>query len=330
MTTEHKNFNRPRTLIGIDGSITPDTHATYENVPTTSNTTTVSGLHVPSANLGLTAEVILGDSLQNLNNISEKVNMCVTSPPYWGLRNYGSEDQLGQESSPFEFVKNMVEVFSGVKDILADDGTLWLNIGDTYVGTGSKGSHVDPKNPNGRNGQSVALNNKVDGLKPKDMIGIPWRLAMALQDAGWYLRSDIIWSKPNQMPSPVTDRPVSSYEHIFLLSKSKKYFYDYESVMESRADGQGSRRQRDVWSINTTPFKGAHFAVFPQELVLPCVLAGSRKGDTVFDPFSGSGTTGIVALNNNRNYVGMEVNPEFRDLSIQRLNDEVKSNFTWK
>jgi len=260
-------------------------------------------------------------------NTSE-IRTCVTSPPYWGLRDYGSDEQLGQEPSHLDFISNLVGVFENVKDVLAKDGTLWVNIGDTYVGTGHKGNWVDPKNPKGRNGQSIALNNKVEGLKPKDMIGIPWKFAFAMQEAGWYLRSDIIWEKPNAMPSPVTDRPVSSYEHVFLFSKNRKYFYDWEAVQEDTRDGSGKkRRQRDVWRINTTPFKGAHFAVFPEELVRSCILAGSQEGDTVLDIFSGSGTTGIAALKNNRNYIGIEANEEYVKLSQERIDSSVHCDF---
>lgn len=272
----------------------------------------------------LSAEVFNHNSMKSFDQIEdESVKSCITSPPYWGLRDYTNDDQLGQEDTPDLYVENIVQVMKNVREKLSKDGTLWLNIGDTYVGTGHKGSWVDPKNKNGRNGQKVALNNKVEGLKPKDMIGIPWKVAFALQADGWYLRSDIIWAKPNQMPSPVTDRPVSSYEHVFLLSKSKKYFYDYKAVEEDRTDGNGKRRQRDVWNINTKPFKGAHFAVFPKELVLPCVLAGSAEGDIILDPFNGSGTTGIVALNNNRSYIGMESSKEYTELSKKRIVSEV-------
>jgi site-specific DNA-methyltransferase (cytosine-N4-specific) len=268
------------------------------------------------------------DALEALKKMpSNYVQTCVTSPPYWGLRDYGAEGQLGQEDHPDEFVEKLVEIFREIKRVLTDNGTIWINIGDTYVGTGHKGEWKDPKNSKGRNGQSIALNNKVEGLKSKDMIGIPWKLAFALQKDGWYLRSDIIWEKPNAMPSPVADRPVSSYEHIFLLSKSKKYFYDFEALAEKTVDGSSMRRNRDVWRINTKPFKGAHFAVYPAELVEKCILAGSQKGDYVMDPFSGSGTTGIVALNNERNYVGIEVNPEYLEMSKVRLKTEVAKEF---
>lgn len=269
------------------------------------------------------AKIIIGDANDSLTLLEpNSIQTCITSPPYWGLRDYDSETQLGQEDTPEEYIENLVKVFRKVKDLLSKDGTLWVNIGDTYVGTGHKGNWRDPKNPNGRNGQTKALNNKVNGLKRKDMIGIPWRLAFALQADGWYLRSDIIWHKPNQMPMPLKDRPISSYEHIFLLSKSPVYYYDYEAVQEERADGKGKRRQRDVWSINTKPYPEAHFAVYPLELVNPCILAGSKVNDTILDPFSGSGTTGLAALNLGRNYIGLEANNEFANLSISRLTNE--------
>lgn len=259
---------------------------------------------------------------------TSSIRTCVTSPPYWGLRDYGSEEQLGQESDYRDYIKNLVAVFDNVRDVLENDGTVWVNIGDTYVGTGHKGDWKDPKNPKGRNGQSIALNNKVEGMKSKDMMGIPWRFAIAMQDAGWYLRSDVIWEKPNAMPSPVADRPVSSYEHVFLFAKNKKYYYNYEAVQEERLDGKGFRRQRDVWRINTVPFKGAHFAVFPEELVNRCILASSEKGDTVLDPFSGSGTTGIASLKSGRHYVGIEANIDYVKMSQERIQNtlnEIKS-----
>jgi site-specific DNA-methyltransferase (cytosine-N4-specific) len=276
-----------------------------------------------------TAQIIVEDVRKALTMLPEEsIQTCITSPPYWGLRTYGSVGEIGQEDTPEEYVDTMVEVFKKVKQVLAKDGTVWLNIGDTYVGTGHKGDWKDPKNPEGRNGQVVALNHKVEGLKPKDMIGIPWRVAFALQKDGWYLRSDIIWLKPNQMPSPVKDRPVSSYEHVFLLSKSRKYFYDYKAVEEPTTDGKKMRRQRDVWQINTKPYPEAHFAVYPTELVIPCVKAGSKVGDTVLDVFSGSGTTGVAALNHKRNYVGIESNPSYAELSLKRLKQETTTDFT--
>jgi len=273
------------------------------------------------------------------------------------------DGQLGQEATPEEYVDKLVEIMGEVHRVLRSDGTLWLNLGDTYVGSGHKGtkkSWQDPLNLKGRNGQEVAKNNKVQGLKPKDMVGIPWRVAFALQEFGWWLRSDIIWHKPNPMPIPVKDRPTSCHEHIFLLSKSQKYYYDKDAILEplknpTRKDPPGTagfggnkhtnnkdktlnnaysgtlydatklkgKNKRDVWTVATSSYKEAHFAVYPPKLIEPCILAGCPDGGIVLDPFSGSGTTGVVALNNNKKYIGIELNPEFEKLSHQRIKDQV-------
>jgi DNA modification methylase len=297
-----------------------------------------------------TAEILNGDVRQALASLPDQsVQTVITSPPYWGLRDYGTTGQLGQEDTPYEFVENLVEIFRDVKRVLKDDGTVWLNLGDSYVGTGHKGEHKDPKYSNGRNGQTTALNNKVDGLKSKDLIGIPWRVAFALQADGWYLRQDIIWAKPNPMPESVKDRCTKSHEYIFLLSKKPKYFFDHVAMKETATTKNGKPRQfgasnqvgtlrndegrvfedtglrnkRDVWFVPTKPYKGAHFAVYPTALIEPCVLAGSKPNDTVLDIFSGSGTTGVVALQNNRNYIGIEINKDYAELSEQRLTSEV-------
>jgi len=289
-------------------------------------------------------EIIQGDCLKSLRNLAPKsVNTCVTSPPYFGLRDYGDEGQLGLEETPEEFVENLVRVFKEVKRVLRDDGTVWLNLGDTYCGTGHKGNHVDPKHKKGRNAQKTAVNNKLDGFKSKDLIGIPWRVAFALQQDGWYLRQDIIWHKPNPMPESVRDRCTKSHEYIFLLSKSMKYYYDNEVIKEDSisivkkrtrkvgmgvgsnigtkgsAGNNGKRNKRSVWTVTTKPFKGAHFAVFPMDLIEPCVLAGCPEGGTVLDPFGGSGTTGLVAQNNNRNAILLELNPEYIEIAESRL-----------
>jgi DNA modification methylase len=289
-------------------------------------------------------EIIQGDCLKSLRNLAPKsVNTCVTSPPYFGLRDYGDEGQLGLEETPEEFVENLVKVFKEVKRVLRDDGTVWLNLGDTYCGTGHKGNHVDPKHKKGRNAQKTAVNNKLDGFKSKDLIGIPWRVAFALQQDGWYLRQDIIWHKPNPMPESVRDRCTKSHEYIFLLSKSMKYYYDNEVIKEDSisivkkrtrkvgmgvgsnigtkgsAGNNGKRNKRSVWTVTTKPFKGAHFAVFPMDLIEPCVLAGCPEGGTVLDPFGGSGTTGLVAQNNNRNAILLELNPEYIEIAESRL-----------
>ena len=307
-------------------------------------------------------EIKVGDSLEVLKTMDdESVHCCVTSPPYWALRNYDHLDQLGQEATPEEYVDKLVAIMGEVHRVLRSDGTLWLNLGDSYVGSGAKGQWKDPKNKKGRNGQQdKAQNNKVQGLKPKDMVGIPWRVAFALQAEGWWLRSDIIWHKTNPMPIPVKDRPTSCHEHIFLLSKSQKYYYDKDAILEplmnpTRVDPPGTsgfggnkhtgnrdktlnnaysgtlydatklkgKNKRDVWTVATNGYKGAHFAVYPPKLIEPCILAGCPDGGIVLDPFSGSGTTGIVALNNQKNYIGIELNPEFAELSHKRIKDEV-------
>lgn len=269
-------------------------------------------------------KILVGDVRDKLSELPDgSVRCVVTSPPYWGLRDYGKDDQLGAEDNPELYVQNLVEIFREVRRVLAKDGTVWLNIGDSYVGTGHKGDYRDPKYGEGRNGQKIALNNKVDGLKPKDLIGIPWKVAFALQADGWYLRQDIVWSKPNAMPEPVRDRCTRSHEYVFLLSKSRTYYYDNDAVKEATADGTGVRNRRDVWSINTQPFKGAHFAVFPEALVEPCVLAGSAVGDTVLDPFCGSGTTGVVASRFGRDFVGVELNPVYAELASDRISRSI-------
>ena len=257
-------------------------------------------------------EVLEGDVREVLKTLDDESVQCVgTSPPYWGLRDYGVDDQLGLEATPEEFVENMVDVFREVKRVLRNDGTLWLNLGDTYCGTGHKGEHTDPKHKEGRNGQKIALNNKVAGLKSKDLIGIPWRVALALQADGWYLRSDIIWNKPNPMPEPVKDRPTKSHEYIFLLTKSAKYYYDAEAIKEKgeypagtraakASDARssmgfvnsrppeykiydGTRNKRSVWKITTKPYKEAHFATFPEELPEICIKAGTSKAGCCAD-----------------------------------------------
>ena len=236
---------------------------------------------------------------------------CVTSPPYWGLRDYGIKGQIGAEDDPNSYIDCLVKVFHEVKRVLADDGTLWLNIGDSYT-SGNRGYRApDKKNP------VRAMSYRAPtpaGLKPKDLVGIPWRLALALQEAGWYLRSDIIWEKPNCMPESVKDRPTKAHEYVFLFSKSLKYYYDFKSSRE----GNG-RNRRTVWSIPTEPFSEAHFATFPPKLIEPCILLGSKPGDWVLDPFFGSGTVGVVCEQQHRNYVGIELNPKYVQLAVKRI-----------
>ena len=350
--------------------------------------------------------ILLGDVRQRLSEIPEgSVRTCVTSPPYFGLRDYGTasweggdgncdhiqdesktkqfgnpefnenrpsrketktkgfyyekecekcgakrvDSQIGLEQSPNEYVEQLVQVFREVKRVLRDDGTLWLNLGDSYSGSGKGPSGNLGKTHDERNMEEKHSAIVPDGLKPKDLVGIPWRVAFALQADGWYLRQDIIWAKPNPMPESVTDRCTKSHEYLFLLSKSARYYFDNQAIKEpavwagDERNGEGrltydgkrqgqkgegqeafvsisdTRNKRDVWTINTKPFKGAHFAVMPEALVEPCILAGSKESDTILDPFSGSGTVGLVALTNNREYLGVELNPQYAEMSVERI-----------
>ena len=292
--------------------------------------------------------ITIGDCREVLAAMPEKsVQCCVTSPPYFGLRDYGNDDQIGLEQTPEAFVAELVKVFQAVKRVLKDDGTLWLNLGDSYNGSGGAGGDY---NKGGlKEGQPKFRGNKIRDLKPKDLIGIPWRVAFALQADGWYLRQDIIWSKPNPMPESVTDRCTKAHEYIFLLSKKPKYFYDAEAVREenadpnrtnyvcgSRSNGENKdrndndmaersamfvangRNKRSVWEVTTKPYSGAHFATFPPDLIKPCILAGTKAGDTVLDPFGGSGTTGMVALELGRSAELIELNPEYAEIAEER------------
>jgi DNA modification methylase len=271
------------------------------------------------------------DSLKEMAKDDVRVQMCVTSPPYFGLRDYGHDGQVGLEETPDEYVAAMVEVFRAVRDVLADDGTLWLNIGDTYAA--NRGYQVPSTKGGAKHAPAQGFENsgmKVPpGMKAKDLIGIPWMLAFALRSDGWYLRQDIIWNKPNAMPQSVRDRCNSSHEHIFLLSKRGKYFFDHLAIQERAAndnDGQAMRNKRDVWSVNTKGYKGAHDAVFPPALIEPCILAGSRPGDIVLDPFMGSGTTAAVAVQHGRQYIGCELNPAYEPLQIERIGKAANDN----
>ncbi|MFW0850382.1 DNA-methyltransferase [Cronobacter sakazakii] len=265
------------------------------------------------------ATLFEGDALSVLRRLpSGSVRCIVTSPPYWGLRDYGIDEQIGLESSMTQFLNRLVTIFSEAKRVLTDDGTLWVNIGDGYT-SGNRGYRApDKKNP----ARAMAVRpDTPEGLKPKDLIGIPWRLAFALQEDGWYLRSDIVWNKPNAMPESVKDRPTRSHEFLFMLTKSEKYYYDWEAVREEKDSG-GFRNRRTVWNVNTKPFAGAHFATFPTELIRPCILASTKPGDYVLDPFFGSGTVGVVCQQEDRQYVGIELNPEYVDIAVNRLQGE--------
>ena len=306
------------------------------------------------------ARILIGDARKRLAELpAGSVRTCITSPPYFGLRDYGEANQIGLEATPDAYVAEMVLLFREVWRVLADDGTLWLNLGDSYSGSGKgPAGNLGAKHDERNMEHTKASGNVPIGLKPKDLIGIPWRVAFALQADGWYLRQDIIWAKPNPMPESVTDRCTKSHEYVFLLSKSARYYYDNVAIKEPNANpirtnytpgkrayaegnteqlpGKRTRRnegfekyangeipqgrnKRDVWTIASKPFKGAHFAVMPEALVEPCVLAGSAEGDTVLDPFTGSGTVAVVALRHGRNFVGTELNPDYGEIAKDRI-----------
>ena len=253
-----------------------------------------------------------GDASAILKQLPENFFQCVvTSPPYWGLRDYATNGQIGAENNPEDYIDILVAVFEEVRRVLRDDGTFWLNIGDCYT-SGNRGYRApDKKNPV----RAMSYRAKTPpGLKPKDLVGIPWRLAFALQQSGWFLRSDIIWEKPNCMPESVKDRPTRSHEYIFLFSKSLRYQYKANCIIEP-----GGRNRRTVWSIPTESFNGAHFATFPPKLIEPCILAGTSPGDWVLDPFLGSGTVGVVCEQQKRKYIGIELNPEYVELALHRI-----------
>lgn len=261
--------------------------------------------------------IIVGDARKELAKFpDQRFQCCVTSPPYWGLRDYKIEGQIGAEMDVNDYISHLTAVFQEVKRTLKDDGTLWLNIGDSYTSGNRKWRQTDKKNP------ARAMKYRPptpEGLKQKDLIGIPWKLAFALQADGWYLRSDIIWYKPNCQPESVKDRPTQSHEYLFLLTKSKTYYYDYKAIKEPTNGGKGRRNRRSVWQINTNGFDGAHFAVFPPALVEPCILGGSKEGSLVLDPFFGSGTVGEVCLELNRKCIGIELKPEYAEIAVTRL-----------
>jgi len=263
-------------------------------------------------------QIIQGDSRRALAKIPDGTfQCCITSPPYWGLRDYGYDGQIGAETDPADYIADLVSIFREVRRTLTDDGTLWLNIGDSYTSGNRKWRDTDKKNP----ARAMTYRPPTpEGLKPKDLIGIPWRLALGLQEDGWYLRSDIIWNKPNCQPESVKDRPTRAHEYVFLMSKSKMYHYDFEAIKEPSTNGGGPKNRRTVWDINTNGFHGAHFAVFPPELVRVCLLAGSSPGSTVLDPFFGSGTVGVVCMEEHRKCIGIELYPEYVKIAVQRIN----------
>ena len=267
--------------------------------------------------------ILFGDCRETLKQFDEKARCCVTSPPYYGLRDYGGEgNQIGQEQSPEEYIEEMVNVFRLVRDCLTDDGTLWLNIGDSYYNYRPGKSY--PKQTFSKTKQDLPdytpkRANRLTNYKEKDLIGIPWMLAFALRADGWYLRQDIIWNKPNPMPESMRDRCTKSHEYLFLLSKNQNYYFDVDSIKEPTVTGKGMKRKRSVWNINTSSYKDAHFAVYPEELITPAILSGSEKGDIILDPFMGSGTTAKVAKSLGRYYLGCELNESYGDLINKRV-----------
>ena len=304
-------------------------------------------------------QIYTGDALEVLTTLpNDSVHCCVTSPPYYGLRNYQIDGQIGLEDTPEKYIERLTQIFTEMRRVLRNDGTLWLNLGDTYWSGGGASRHHGYSDAKYKKGRKVdylepqAMKHSL--FKPKDLVGMPWRIAFALQANGWYLRSDIIWHKPNPLPESVTDRPTKSHEYIFLLSKSGRYFYNQDAIREplKLQDGDGVRfniqkpkraehgmrykperlqeqfyhkikgaNRRTVWSITKKPYREAHFATFPPELPRLCILAGCPEGGTVIDPFNGAGTTGLVARQLGRNYIGIELNPVYVEMSQRRILD---------
>ena len=304
-------------------------------------------------------KIICGDALEVLKTMPDEViDCCITSPPYCGLRDYNVERQLGLEKTPEEYVAKIVKVFREIKRVLKKEGNFWLNLGDSYAGSmkgsnGSGGFSVQSELQKGNNGSFVQpVNWKNVNLKPKDLCGIPWRVALALQADGWILRQDIIWAKPNPMPESVTDRCTKAHEYIFLMAKSAKYYFNNEAIKERTLTHDNSNRNRDitklnntpgrtkmkglktnayelrnrrsVWTITTKPFKGAHFATFPEDLIRPMILAGCPKNGLVLDPFMGAGTTAVVAKKLGRNYLGIDLNPQYVEMANKRIQNTMK------
>jgi DNA modification methylase len=277
----------------------------------------------------LKIEILVGDCRERLREMEAgTAQCCVTSPPYFGLRDYGHGEQMGLEPTPDEFVAGMVDVFREVRRVLRDDGTLWLNIGDSYAGSGKgPAGNLRKENDEANMWRTSASGLIPQGCKQKDLIGIPWMLAFALRADGWYLRQDIIWSKPNPMPESVQDRCTKAHEYLFLLSKGPRYYYGAAAIAEQATgqkpgNTQETRNKRSVWEVATQPFSEAHFATYPPALIEPCILAGSPEGATVLDPFGGAGTTGLVADRLRRNAILIEINPEYAALAERRLRNE--------
>lgn len=302
-----------------------------ENYPTMAHNIRIWMEERPSGGKG-GGLILIGDAMEQLKTLpDESVYCCVTSPPYWGLRDYGVDGQLGLEKTPQEFVDNLVHVFREVRRVLRDDGTMWLNLGDCWA-SNRKGSGGKTAKQSTNKGSFYAdIQHKFDhGLKQKDLVGIPWRVAFALQADGWYLRQDIIWHKPNPMPESVRDRCTKSHEYIFMFSKKPKYYYDQQAIKEPcvsiKPGGkkkavlkEGLRIRRSVWSVTIKSYREAHFATFPPDLIEPCILAGCPEGGTVLDPFFGAGTTGLVAEKHGRKWIGIELNPEYAEIAKKRV-----------
>lgn len=276
-------------------------------------------------------QLFIGDCKESMHKLPDQsVHCCVTSPPYFGLRDYGVEGQIGLEQRAPEYVKNLVSVFSGVHRILRDDGVLFVNLGDTFAGF--KDGKFPPQSQSNGGQRGMPISGaphrsksllEIDGFKNKELMGIPWRFAFAMQDAGWYLRQEIIWAKPNYTPEKVRDRFVKSHEHIFLFTKNDKYWFDGDAVRIPDAKG-GTKLKPDAWSVSVSTYKGAHFATFPPELIEPCILAGCPVGGVVLDPFGGSGTTAGVALAHDRKAILCELNPDYFPLIGRRV-EEVRA-----
>ena len=301
-----------------------------------------------------------GDCLEVLKTFPDEcINMCVTSPPYYGLRDYQVDGQIGLEKTPETYVQKLVEVFRKVKRVLRDDGTLWLNLGDSYAG-GGRGCDT-PKQQTNKGTMNMPKSIVLQGLKPKDLIGIPWLVAFALRADGWYLRQDIIWHKTNPMPESVTDRCTKSHEYIFLLSKSQKYYYNSEAIQENSIDIESytgrrkrnrpsmekydkehcgypdpdlllgkkyeMRNKRSVWTVNIKSYKEAHFATYPEQLIKPCILAGSPENGVVLDPFMGAGTTAVVCKKLHINWIGIELSEKYIQIAEKRINKTRKTLF---